>query len=576
MNRLFKVLLGILLSVSLVACSETNSSQKEKVAGFGGEFEVTVSFDDNKITEIVVGEHKETAQIGTTAIDTIPGEIIAKQSLLVDSVAGATTTSTAIKTAVENAIVKQGLNVEDFKKEVEVGNVEMTDETKTADIVVIGAGGAGLTAAIEATLSGKTVVIIEKQPFAGGNTSKATGGMNAAETKIQAAEGIEDTVETFISDIYKGGYELGNIDLITKMANESASAVEWLETVGAPLTQVSFSGGATYSRIHQPEGGAAVGAYIVENLVKKAEELNIEILYNTKVTDIIKNDDKVVGVKANSETVNYTFDSKAVILATGGFGANEELFSSYKPELKGFVTTNHKGATGDGIVMAQAIGADVVDLEQIQIHPTVHQDTSIMITEGVRGDGGILVNQEGLRFTNEMLTRDVVSANVIAQTGGYAYVIFDQNLREHLAATEKYINNGITSQADTIGELAKILEVDEATLETTLATWNQAVANKEDKEFNRTTAMEVALEKGPYYAVKIAPGVHHTMGGIKIDTDAKVIDTNGDAILGLYAAGEVTGGIHGGNRIGGTAVTDIVVFGRISGMNASLYVDSLK
>lgn len=247
------------------------------------------------------------------------------------------------------------------------------------------------------------------------------------------------------------------------------------------------------------------------------------------------------------------------------------MYTQYRPDLKGTVTTNAPGATGDGIVMAQEVGADLTDIDQIQLHPTVEQTTSILITEGVRGDGAILVNQSGKRFINELLTRDVVSAAELEQEGCYAYVIFDDNLRENLAATEKYIKNGIVTEAETIEELAEALEIDPATLAETLATWNEAVANQNDEEFGRTTGMEHDLSKAPYYAIKIAPGIHHTMGGVKINTNAEVINTEGEVIPGLFAAGEVTGGVHGGNRIGGNAVADIVVFGTVAAKSAIDY-----
>ena len=222
--------------------------------------------------------------------------------------------------------------------------------------------------------------------------------------------------------------------------------------------------------------------------------------------------------------------------------------------------------------MAQALGADLVDIEQIQLHPTVEQTTSILITESVRGDGAILVNQSGVRFTNELLTRDAVSAAELAQEGSYAYIIFDQNLRDHLKAIEKYVKSGITVQADTIEGLAEQLNIDPATLAKTLADWNEIVKNQRDPDFGRTTGMEADLTTAPYYAIKIAPGIHHTMGGVKINTAAEVINTEGKAIPGLFAAGEVCGGVHGGNRLGGNAVADIVIFGRIAAESAIAYL----
>jgi fumarate reductase flavoprotein subunit len=279
-------------------------------------------------------------------------------------------------------------------------------------------------------------------------------------------------------------------------------------------------------------------------------------------------DGAVTGVIAEGKTVDYTIRASAVILATGGFGNNEDMIVQYRPDLKGTVTTSAPGITGDGIVMAQAVGADLVDIEQIQLHPTVEQSTSMLITESVRGDGAILVNQEGKRFTNELLTRDVVSAAELAQPGSYAYIIFDQHLRDGLKAIEKYVSTGITVQADTIEGLAELIDVDPATLAETLNNWNQYVADQKDPDFGRESGMDADLSQAPYYAIKIAPGIHHTMGGVKINTATQVIDTNGNPIPGLYAAGEVTGGVHGGNRIGGNAVADIVVFGKIAAESA--------
>ena len=287
-------------------------------------------------------------------------------------------------------------------------------------------------------------------------------------------------------------------------------------------------------------------------------------------------DGRAVGVKADSETADYTINAKAVILATGGFGGNEQMIVENNPALAGYVSTNAPGATGDGIKMAQAVGADVVDMDQIQLHPTVEQRTRMLITEAVRGNGAILVNKEGKRFVNEMETRDFVSAAEIEQTDGCAYVIFDQNLRDNVAAVEKYFGIGVVSEGATIEDLAGEIGLDPVVLSRTLADWNKAVANQKDPEFGRTTAMDADLSTAPYYAILIAPGIHHTMGGLKIDVNGEVLNTKGKAIPGLFAAGEVTGGVHGGNRLGGNAVADVVVFGTAAAESACTYTDKLK
>lgn len=542
--------------------------------GFGGDIEVTVTVTENEITAVDIAGEKETVNIGTFAIDLLDDVILENQTPKIDALSGATVSSNAIIKAATTALTAAGADINALPTATkEENNGPKEEASLDTDIVIVGAGGAGMVAAINATQQGKDVIIVEKMPYAGGNTTKATGGMNAAETHYQAEQNIEDSVEQFVADTMKGGHDLNDIDLVTKMASESAACIDWLDSIDAPLPKLSFSGGATNSRIHAPEDGSGVGAYLVTAFLKQLDALNIKVLYNTTATEILMADGAAAGIKAESDDTAYTINAGAVILATGGFGSNNDMICEFRPDLKGTVTTNTPGATGDGIRMATALGADTVDLEQIQLHPTVEQSTSMLITEGVRGDGAILVNQSGKRFTNELLTRDAVSAAELEQEGSYAYIIFDQNLRDNLGAIEKYVETGITVQADTIEGLAELLDIDPATLAQTLADWNQCVADQKDPEFGRETGMDEDLSVAPYYAIKIAPGIHHTMGGVKINTNAEVIGTDGSVIPGLFAAGEVTGGVHGGNRLGGNAVADIVVFGKTAGENAVAYVN---
>lgn len=440
------------------------------------------------------------------------------------------------------------------------------------DIVIIGAGGGGMAAAITAQEAGADVAIFEKMPIAGGNTSKSSGGMNASETKFQKEQGIEDSNDLFYEDTLEGGKGTNDPELLRYMVDHSAEAIDWLDSIGITLNNITFSGGASVKRIHRPEDGSAVGGYLVEGLLRNIHEKEIPLFVNSEVTKINETDGRVSGVNVTVEGEEKTINAKAVIIATGGFGGNLEMVSEIKPELEGFVTTNHEGATGDGIRMAEELGAAVVDMDQIQIHPTVEQSTSYLVTESVRGDGGILVNQQGERFTDELLTRDKVSANIIALPEKYAYIIADQRLKESVTAINQYEEKGIVTKAETIEELAEKLEIPAENLKATLDTWNEAVKNQEDKDFGRTTGMEYDLSHAPYYAIKIAPGIHHTMGGVKIDTETHVLREDGTAIEGLFGAGEVTGQVHGSNRIGGNAVADIIVFGRQAGNIASEYV----
>ena len=545
----------------------------ETATGFGGPVDVTITVSEDKIEEVKIEGDQETENIGSFAVDMLDDRIMEAQSPNIDALTGATVTSNAILGAAKKAMRDAGADLNAFPAKEEEEVAEKDKKDLDTDVVIIGAGGAGMTAAINTAQAGKDVILLEKMPYAGGNTTKATGGMNAAETHYQAEQGIDDSVEQFVEDTMEGGHNINDKDLVTTLAENSAEAIDWLDSIGAPLPKVSFSGGATNARIHAPEDGSGVGAYLVTSLLKKMDELDINVMYDTKATSLISKDGTVTGVKAESRDTEYTINAKAVILATGGFGNNEDMIVQYRKDLKGTVTTSAPGITGDGIVMAEDVGADLVDIEQIQLHPTVEQKTSMLITESVRGDGAILVNQDGKRFTDELLTRDVVSAAELEQPGSYAYIIFDQRLRDGLKAIEKYVSTGITVQGDTIEELAEKIDVDPATLAETLKNWNQYVADQNDPDFGRTTGMDHDLSQAPFYAIKIAPGIHHTMGGVHIDTDAQVIDKDGNPIPGLFAAGEVVGGVHGGNRLGGNAVADVVVFGKIASESAVEYCD---
>ena len=537
---------------------------------------VMVRVSENEIQTVLVDATGETPELGGVAAEKMAMSIMMAQTPNVDTVSGATVTSKAIIAAATEALEKAGadISVLDANRKDTADKGPKAEVTLDTEVVIIGAGGAGMTAAIMLKQAGKDFVILEKMPYVGGNTTKATGGMNASETHYQQEQGIADSNALFAADTMKGGHALNDSELVAMMANSSANAIDWLDTIGAELPKISFSGGASVNRIHAPADGSGVGAYLVDRFSAKLNELGVEVMLETEATELLTDaDGKITGVKAESPDAVYTINAKAVILATGGFGANEEMYTTYRPDLKGTVTTNAPGATGDGIVMAQALGADLVDIEQIQLHPTVEQTTSILITESVRGDGAILVNQSGVRFTNELLTRDAVSAAELEQEGSYAYIIFDQKLRDNLKAIEKYVKSGITVQADTPEALAELLGIDPGTLAKTLTDWNEIVKNQRDPDFGRTTGMKEDLSTPPYYAIKVAPGIHHTMGGVKINTAAEVINTEGQAIPGLFAAGEVCGGVHGGNRLGGNAVADIVIFGRIAAESAMAYLD---
>jgi len=623
-RKMFRSVLAMAMSAAMVLSPFSVSAEEAVTAtgvgtGIDGDVVVEVVATPDEILSVTVTEQNETVGIGSVAVETLPEEIVQNQTIDVDDIAGATVSSVAIKDAVRAALESAGLDVEAFSGAPEGAAEEAApaeDVTIETDVVVVGAGGAGMTAAIVAKDAGKDVVVLESQAMVGGNSVRSTGGLNAGKTPLQDAnefaesagvekqlgvaadtyadnevitalaatvkeqwdayqaspEGYFDSVELYELDTMIGGKAINDPALVETLCANSADAIAWLESIGAPLPSVSSFGGASVKRIHRPVDGegktVSVGSYLIPIFQSNLEERGIEVKLNTTATALIVEDGAVTGVEATGASgEKVTVMAKSVVLATGGFGANLEKVAQLKPELEGFMTTNAPGILGQGIEMAEAIGAATVDMDQIQIHPTVQADTAALITEGLRGDGAILVNEEGLRFIDEVGTRDVVSAAEIAQTNSHSYLIVDQAMVDASSVIAGYITKGYTVSGDTYEALAEALGIDGAAFAETMEKWNSYVANKEDPDFGRTSFAN-PLDTAPFYAINVTAGIHHTMGGLKIDTEAHVLNADGEAIQNLFAAGEVTGGVHGGNRLGGNAVADFVVFGRIAGESA--------
>ena len=587
-----------------------------------GEVSVTLTLTDNVITDCTAKGDEETSGIGSVVIEQFPGEVVEGNTINLDSISGATITSNAFVEAAKAALTEAGLNPDDYMAKADkTANGETV--SYDADVVVIGAGGAGMTAAMTAADAGQKVVILESQAMVGGNSARATGGMNAAKTVYQdenefdQAAGVEktlataaekyadnetitalaktvseqwaayqanptgyfDSVELMELDTMIGGKGINDPELVKTLCEGTVDAIDWLDENGITLHNVSSFGGASVKRIHRPvneEGKVvSVGAYMIPLLQENCEKRGIDIVLNTTVDTILTDaNGAAVGVSGTDKDGNtVVVNAKSVILATGGFGANLDMVTQYKPELAGFMTTNAAGAQGQGIEMATAIGAGTVDMDQIQIHPTVEANTAALITEGLRGDGAVLINAEGKRFIDEVGTRDVVSAAEIAQTGSYSWLVVDQAMADASSVIQGYIKKGYTVTGETYEELGKAMGVDEAAFAETMKTWNGYVEAKNDPDFGRTSFAN-PLNNGPYYAIKVTAGVHHTMGGVTINSATEVLKEDGTVIPGLFAAGEVTGGVHGANRLGGTAVADFVVFGRIAGESAANYASA--
>ncbi|CAK9884847.1 MAG: Fumarate reductase flavoprotein subunit [Candidatus Erwinia impunctatus] len=527
---------------------------------------INVSLDTDRIADISLEENAQDLDVDfTTSFEVIRSRILDANSPHVDAVSGATTQSEAVKKAVSKAIAKS-CKAQQLEEGVN------PSAPQHYDVVIVGSGGAGLAAAIQACDDGAKVVIVEKMPTIGGNTIKASVGMNAAETRFQKIKGIEDSKELFYEETLKGGQYKNNTVLLKTFVDRAPEAVEWLAARGMELSDITITGGMSIDRTHRPADASAVGGFLISGLVKNINKRNIDLMLDTSVSEILFEEGQVTGVKViNDEQETLTLETKCVIVATGGFSANHKMVVEYRPDLEGFVTTNHQGATGSGIAMLQKIGADVVDMKEIQIHPTVEQTTSYLISESIRGGGAILVSQAGKRFFNEMETRDKVSAQIIALPEKSAWIVFDEQVKTKNKATEEYLAKGFVITAPTPDALAEKLDMDPVALKETLTRYNHFVEIQNDEDFGRKTALRHPLNQGPFYAIRIAPGVHHTMGGVTINTNAAVLDAQQNILSGAWAAGEVVGGIHGANRIGGNAVADIIIFGITAGHNAAAY-----
>lgn len=540
--------------------------------GHNGDIKAVVTFEGDKIAKIDL-EHEETEGLGDKAADSLVEKIVANDSVNVDTVSGATVTSTAIIEAVKAAIEASGRDVKAFETEAE----EKTGETieKETDVVVIGGGGAGFAAAVSAKEAGADVILLEKLASVGGNTLISGGEYAAPANELQEKEGIEDSKEQFAKDVEEAG---GDPELIKVLADNATEDAYWLrDDIGVEwLDSLMFFGGHSVKRSLIP--AAHTGNELIKNYLNKSEELGIEVQTEADVKEILAEDGKIAGVRVETADGEMIVKAKSVVIASGGFGANDEMTNEFDNEIDEHVlSTNSPGATGDGILMAEELGADTVDMEKIQLYPICDVETGKLLYCGdTRLVGGaLLVNKEGNRFVEELGTRREISMAIKDQTDYVGYLLWDETSNETTGTmasnpqeAESLFERGLMVKADTLEELAEHFDIDKDALLETVATFNENSAKEEDPEFNlRMLGWQV--KDAPFYMMKAAPAVHHTMGGLKINTEAQVLNKDGEWIDGLYAAGEVTGGIHGSNRLGSVAMTDITVFGRIAGENAA-------
>lgn len=579
-----KKLSALLLGAGLVlaACQGDTESPGEAAAtyegvgqGRNGDIVTEVTVENGQITNIEVVESAETENLAEPVYTNLGDEIVASNSTEVDAVTGSTETSVGYLEAINDALESNDVILEDGTSEGAAQN-EM-DEEYEYDVVVIGAGGAGYSAAIEAANQGYSVTILEKLPVTGGNTLISGGEMNAPGNWVQENLGIEgDSPEVFYEDTLVGGDHLGDPDMVRIMADQALESAEWLRDeieVEFIEDQLFQFGGHTYQRALIPIGHT--GQEVINKLDAEAEELGIDIYTETPAVELITDDNNsVIGVMATNEDKEITFNAnEGVIITTGGFGANIEMRMEANEEFdERYVTTNSPGAEGQGITMAQELGAATENMESIQTYPVSNPETGeISLLADTRFDGAALINQEGNRFVEELERRDVISTGILEQPGGYTFQIWDQKLAEdtgtleaHQGELQRLLDSDLIYVADTLEEGAEYWDIPVDQFMETVDYINEAAASGEDPEYDHRSGL-APLEVGPFYFQKATPSVHHTMGGLVINENTEVLDEEGNPIENLYAAGEVTGVIQGSNRLGGNAIIDIITFGRIAG-----------
>lgn len=599
-----------------------NGTFEGKAYGNNGWLTVEVNIKDNKITDIKTPGQRETKYLGDTAIREIGKDVLQYQTLNVDNIAGATVTSTALKTAIAQAIEKAGGDIAAFQKPVPEKIKKVAGITKgSADLIIVGAGGAGLSAAVTAKdLGVKNVLVLEKMPVIGGNTLRCASAFNAADPDRQKALPMTETLKEAVvkainekpvseehaklmADVkakyeaylksgsktlfdcpewhalqtYNGGDKVGQIPLIRLYSNNVLDTLHWMQSKGSPvMDRVSQGAGALWQRTHQLDAPAGLG--LIDPLYQAAVKQGVNFKLGMRVQDLILNDKgRVIGVTATDKVGNkYEFTSKdGVILATGGYSQNKEMRQKSAPHLTSeMVSTNQPGATGDGIIIATRHGADTTGMNYVQVYPLATPGTGALQGRARKMSGlddVIDVNKNGERFVKEDARRDEFVAAIKKQPGGVVYDINDSSIVKPLNSfnedVETLVSIGRIYKADSLADLAKQLGMPADKLEATVAEFNKMVEAKKDPKFGRKL-FDRPIVKPPFYATPRAPSIHHTMGGLQISTNAQVLDKNGKPIPGLYAAGEVTGGIHGSNRLGGNATADVLTFGRIAAKSA--------
>lgn len=601
-------------------------------AGHNGQVPMKVTFSENRIENIDIDTKGETIGIADTVWQRMPEQIISGQTLNVDAVSGASDTSRGVLNGVADAVSLAGADPDVLKKRPKPDKGEMKGTVEySADVVIIGGGGTGLSAAATSVQAGKKTILVEKFPAVGGNTIRTGGPMNAADPEWQNTfdalpgeaatlkslmetpdEKIDpeylddfhelqgqlkeylDSGEHFLFDskllheiqTYLGGKRTdlngteihGDYTLVKTLVDNALKSVSWLQSIGVRFdpNEVTMPVGAKWRRGHKPLENQ--GFEYISNLQRYVKEQGGQIITDTRVQKLLKENNQIVGLEAtNADGQQVIVHANAVILASGGFAANTKMVQKYNTYWTkvddDIATSNSPAITGDGIKLGTDVGADLVGMGFSQMMPVSDPVTGELFSGlQVPPANFVMVNNKGDRFVDEYESRDVLSQAAI-DNGSLFYLIADENIKgtAYNTSQEKIneqVEAGTLFKDDTLEGLAEQIKVDPTELVTTITKYNSYVDAGHDPEFGKDV-FDLKVEKAPFYATPRKPALHHTMGGLKIDSSAHVLDTSGQPISGLYAAGEVAGGLHAGNRLGGNSLADIFTFGRIAAQTAA-------
>ncbi len=547
--------------------------------GRNGDITVEVVFDANSIVSVTVTDHTETDGIADPALERIPAEIVEYQSLAVDTVSSATLTSEGILQAVEDCVTQAGGDVDALKQPIETGEVEKTEETQTADVVVAGSGISGLTAAIAAAEAGADVVVIEKEATTGGTTALAGGYLICVDSEIYADSGFDDSLDTFREywneRMSYSGQDSGYPDMERweHVVSQTGATVDWMSDLGVTWQDEIFTGFGAYPVAYNPGGGRG----LIDELVSIAEGMGIEIILECTGEELVVDDNgAVTGIVAETADSIITFEAPAVILATGGVSQNAELVEQYSPKVAnaGTISVAAAGSTGDGLLMAIDAGAAVFDEFFTSIYATtVDPEFTAAVSEAstLTTVNQLGVNANGERFASEVpVYVDALGSDMIQDGNAPFWYIYDSSDADITAILEQGVEAGVVAKGETIEELAAAMDVDAAALQATYDRYEELAAAGADEDYNKPAENLVALETAPYYAVKFYPTTFGSQGGVLTDSEGRVLNEAGEVISGLYAAGEMSNRYYyNENYVLAASLGLYAVAGRLAGAAAA-------